>query len=238
VNYFTAGTTESGATQTFHDLGWIQYVMPDISSTYYVHPTLRVTTDVNLHSAEALARVTHALGYTGGGTAHNPPRMDLWLRDGGRRRASGTGNKKGKRKGNRAEDGLVKWWVDHVKREVSCAEDVMGLEDRESRVSCVTIHSLNFSLDLDMEYRYWVFMESHPAHAALPFAAHREAMDVLTWAWTGALPAVCPRPSLIGSYLDRLLPPQHEEPLPSPFTQSECQELLGIMRSFGGWSFR
>ncbi|KAJ7243083.1 hypothetical protein C8J57DRAFT_1437696 [Mycena rebaudengoi] len=67
-----------------------------------------------------------------------------------------------------------------------------------------------------MEYRYWVFMESHPAHAALPFAAHREAMDVLTWAWT-----------------DRLLPPQHEEPLPSPFTQSECQELLGIMRSFG-----
>ncbi|KAJ7737807.1 hypothetical protein DFH07DRAFT_905704 [Mycena maculata] len=66
-----------------------------------------------------------------------------------------------------------------------------------------------------MEYRYWAFMESHPAHAALPFAARREAMDVLTWAWT-----------------DRLLPPQHL-PLPPPFTQNECQELLGLLRSFG-----
>lgn len=37
-----------------------------------------------------------------------------------------------------------------------------------------------------MEYRYWAFMEAHPAHAALPFSARREAMEVLTWAWTGA----------------------------------------------------
>ncbi|KAJ7224955.1 hypothetical protein B0H12DRAFT_1149639 [Mycena haematopus] len=66
-----------------------------------------------------------------------------------------------------------------------------------------------------MEYRYWAFMESHPAHAALPFAARREAMDVLTWAWT-----------------DRVLPPQ-QLPLPPPFTQNECQELLGLLRSFG-----
>ncbi|KAJ6576996.1 hypothetical protein DFH09DRAFT_914159 [Mycena vulgaris] len=65
-----------------------------------------------------------------------------------------------------------------------------------------------------MEYRYWAFMESHPAHAALPFAARREAMDVLTWAWT-----------------DRLLPPQ-QLPMPPPFTQNECQELLGLLRSF------
>ncbi|KAJ7679425.1 hypothetical protein DFH06DRAFT_1078905 [Mycena polygramma] len=65
-----------------------------------------------------------------------------------------------------------------------------------------------------MEYRYWAFMESHPAHAALSFAARREAMDVLTWAWT-----------------DRLLPPQ-QLPFPPPFTQNECQELLGLLRSF------
>ncbi|KAJ7082403.1 hypothetical protein B0H15DRAFT_785681 [Mycena belliarum] len=65
-----------------------------------------------------------------------------------------------------------------------------------------------------MEYRYWAFMESHPAHATMPFAARREAMDVLTWAWT-----------------DRLLPPQ-ELPVPPPFTQAECQELLGLLRSF------
>ncbi|KAJ7189995.1 hypothetical protein GGX14DRAFT_483998 [Mycena pura] len=66
-----------------------------------------------------------------------------------------------------------------------------------------------------MEYRYWAFMQAHPAHATLPFAARREAMDILTWAWT-----------------DRLLPPQ-ELPVPPPFTQSECQELLGLLRSFG-----
>ncbi|KAJ6630980.1 hypothetical protein B0H10DRAFT_1773370 [Mycena sp. CBHHK59/15] len=67
-----------------------------------------------------------------------------------------------------------------------------------------------------MEYRYWAFMESHPAHAALPFAARREAMDVLTWTWT-----------------DRLLPPHPQSPLPPPFTPGECQELLGVVRSFG-----
>ncbi|KAF8212791.1 hypothetical protein K438DRAFT_1902762 [Mycena galopus ATCC 62051] len=56
-----------------------------------------------------------------------------------------------------------------------------------------------------MEYRYWAFMESHPA----------TPMDVLTWAWT-----------------DRVLPPQ-QLPLPPPFTQNECQELSGLLRSFG-----
>ncbi|KAJ7627144.1 hypothetical protein FB45DRAFT_979657 [Roridomyces roridus] len=66
-----------------------------------------------------------------------------------------------------------------------------------------------------MEYRYWAFMESHPAHAALPFDAKREAMDVLSWSWT-----------------DRLLAPQ-EQPLHPPFSQAECQELLGLLRSFG-----
>ncbi|KAJ7626846.1 hypothetical protein FB45DRAFT_991204 [Roridomyces roridus] len=68
---------------------------------------------------------------------------------------------------------------------------------------------------MDMEYRCWAFMESHPAHAALPFDAKREAMDVLSWSWT-----------------DRLLAPQ-EQPLHPPFSQAECQELLGLLRSFG-----
>ena len=39
--------------------------------------------------------------------------------------------------------------------------------------------------ELDTEYRYWSFMEAHPAHNALPSKAKIEAMDVLTWAWTG-----------------------------------------------------
>ena len=40
-------------------------------------------------------------------------------------------------------------------------------------------------LELDTEYRYWSFMEAHPAHNSLPAKAKIEAMDVLTWAWTG-----------------------------------------------------
>ena len=40
-------------------------------------------------------------------------------------------------------------------------------------------------IDLDMEYRYWAFIEGHPAHTTLPVNARVEAMDVLTWAWTG-----------------------------------------------------
>ena len=40
-------------------------------------------------------------------------------------------------------------------------------------------------LELDTEYRYWSFMEAHPAHNSLPVKAKVEAMDVLTWAWTG-----------------------------------------------------
>ena len=38
---------------------------------------------------------------------------------------------------------------------------------------------------MDMEYRYWAFIEAHPAHTSLPVNAKVEAMDVLTWAWTG-----------------------------------------------------
>jgi hypothetical protein len=42
-------------------------------------------------------------------------------------------------------------------------------------------------LELDTEYRYWSFMEAHPAHNSLPAKAKLEAMDVLTWAWTGKM---------------------------------------------------
>ncbi|KAF9008065.1 hypothetical protein BDQ17DRAFT_1237288 [Cyathus striatus] len=65
-----------------------------------------------------------------------------------------------------------------------------------------------------MQYRYWSFMETHPAHTALPVKAKAEAMDILTWAWTA----------------DRLLPSHHA--IPAPFTQEECQELNNLLRSY------
>jgi hypothetical protein len=36
-----------------------------------------------------------------------------------------------------------------------------------------------------MEYQYWSFMMTHPAHALLPSESVTEAIDVLTWSYTG-----------------------------------------------------
>ena len=77
-------------------------------------------------------------------------------------------------------------------------------------------------------------MEAHPAHNSLPAKAKIEAMDVLTWAWTGNnyfyLPILVP--FLIFSCIERLLPSHRA--IPAPFTQEECQELMTLIRSFGG----
>jgi len=70
-----------------------------------------------------------------------------------------------------------------------------------------------FLLDLDLEYRYWAFMEAHPAHLPMSQKAKAEALDVLTWALT-----------------DQLLPSHRATP--TPFTQEECQELRTILASF------
>ena len=40
-------------------------------------------------------------------------------------------------------------------------------------------------LELDMEYRYWGYLEGHPAHAPLSSETHTEAMDALKWSYTG-----------------------------------------------------
>ena len=46
-----------------------------------------------------------------------------------------------------------------------------------------------------MEYRYWGFIEGHPAHTSLPKDTHTEAMDALKWSYTGAC-AVLTSPSV------------------------------------------
>jgi len=45
------------STPCLHSLGWIEYALPD-TTFYYVHPTLLVTTDINLHSMKKLKAVT------------------------------------------------------------------------------------------------------------------------------------------------------------------------------------
>ena len=52
-----------------------------------------------------------------------------------------------------------------------------------------------------MEYRYWGFIEGHPAHTSLPTETQTEAMDALKWSYTGTHSPieVSPIPSLIPS---------------------------------------
>ena len=49
------------------------------------------------------------------------------------------------------------------------------------------IPGLNADLlvELDMEYRYWCFIEGHPAHVPLAAEIQTEAMDALKWSYTG-----------------------------------------------------
>jgi hypothetical protein len=58
-------------------------------------------------------------------------------------------------------------------------------------VCCLAILMCDVLIELDMEYRYWSFMEAHPMHTLLPVNAKIEAMDVLTWAWTGTKNYLC-----------------------------------------------
>ncbi|KAJ7910716.1 hypothetical protein B0H13DRAFT_2329017 [Mycena leptocephala] len=176
---------------SFAEHGWIEYARPDAGSAraYYVHPTWRVTTDTALRVPAVLEDVAWALG--GAGPGGRRAGLELWLRDEDDARTTATAQGKA-----RAARRLVLWWVDHGTREVSSGEAGVGLEAH-----------------LDMEYRYWAFVEDHPADVSLPLLARRQAMDVLTWART-----------------DRLLSADHQS-FPPPFTQSECQELLALLRS-------
>lgn len=75
-------------------------------------------------------------------------------------------------------------------------------------------------------------MEAHPAHTSLPLNSRSEAMDVLTWAWTGMSKHSMFFPFTHAFSSDRLLPSHRT--VPAPFTQEECQELMSLLRSFGG----
>jgi hypothetical protein len=176
-----------------HALGWVEYVLPD-AQTYFFHPTMRVTTDINLRNLKQLEIVTGYLDRNGEGFKV-PQGCELWLRDAA--------------EGKRRECVPVRNWIDHTKRSVSF-EPPSEENGHESR----HVHEHD---KLDNQYRYWSFMEAHPAHVPLALAAHGEATDVLTW-----------------SYTDRLLP--LSRPVPPPFTQGECQELMSLLRSFGSAS--
>jgi hypothetical protein len=96
-----------------HTLGWLEYHLPD-GTVYYVHPTAKVTTEINLRSERMLTGVERFLadysedqsGSAMEGTLDFC--SEIWLRDVGTVRT-----------------GLVleRWWVDHRLRTVVIGGD-------------------------------------------------------------------------------------------------------------------
>ncbi|KAI9448062.1 hypothetical protein H4582DRAFT_57962 [Lactarius indigo] len=170
----------------FASIGWQELVLPD-GFRYFSNSTLHVVTDIDLRNSERLDVVTAFL--EGRDTNVLPPQgWELWLRDAGESTTTFI---------------PAKAWVHHGARMVS-------FELPSSDPGEVIHKDVDKS---DMEYQYWSYMVSHPAHVLLPPASVSEAIDVLTW-----------------SYTDRLLPSSH--PAPPPFSQEECQQLITLLRSF------
>lgn len=105
VSPLNAGSISSWTPQAvtsiprLHDLGWIEYHLPD-GTFYYVHPTRRVTTDVNLRVERILNGVTAFLENL---KDNVPTGCEMWLR-------AGRDSKKG--------FVPVRSWVNHQTRSV------------------------------------------------------------------------------------------------------------------------
>ncbi|KAF8885293.1 hypothetical protein BD779DRAFT_683517 [Infundibulicybe gibba] len=164
--------------------GWRECVFLD-RSLYYVHSTRQVIADVDLRDEELLGAV---MAYLESHDDHmlEPVHQELWLRN------------TGSHENEFIPLGCV---VDHRKQSVMFdALHETGDDGGDD-------------LELDAEYRYWSFMETHPVHAPLPQDARADAFAVLTWNWT-----------------NQLLPSHRSAD--APFTQEECQELTALIQSF------
>ena len=104
---------------TLHTLGWLEYHLSD-GTVYYVHPTNRVTTEIDLRSERMLTNVERFLAdYS---KDHSGSTMEETLASGGEIWLRDVGT---------AKSGLVleKWWVDHRSRTV--VNLVMGGDEHE-----------------------------------------------------------------------------------------------------------
>ncbi|KAL5529867.1 hypothetical protein ACEPAF_6124 [Sanghuangporus sanghuang] len=179
-----------GPYRDLQSAGWIAHALPD-STTYYSHPGMRVTTDINLEKKRKLNAVMNYLeGKMTKEIGLPVDDLEIWLHDEAK---------------SRDEFVPVRCWVDHEVRALGYwpppkPEDLSRASSDDR---------------LDNEYRYWAFMETHPAHTPLPVNAYAEAWDKLTW-----------------SYTERLL--KSNRRAPPPFTQQESQELLTLLRSSSG----
>jgi len=173
----TEGPLWPAPMRRFASLGWQEFLLPD-GARYFSNTTLHTVTDVDLCNTERLDAITMFL--EGRNTdVLPPPEWELWLRD-----ASGP----------TTTFIPLKAWVHHKARMVLFERPSLdpgeiinkGVDSKLLRVTCLNA-CIDVSTEIDMEYQYWSFMVSHPAHAPLPSESVSEAIDVLTWSYTGLL---------------------------------------------------
>ncbi|KAF8871002.1 hypothetical protein BD779DRAFT_496564 [Infundibulicybe gibba] len=183
--FFTPPTIQGS--QPFRGGDWIEYLLPD-ESFYYVHPTGQLIADIDLRDAKLFdAMKTYIENHYDDPVV---PNQELWLRD-----------------TRSCENRFLplRCWVNH--REQSVAFDRSPGSDNNGDPPQPEDDRL------DAKFRYWSFMEAHPAHISLPQNVQQEAMKALTWFST---------PQSLAS--------QHSPP--TPFTLAESQELKTLLQSF------
>lgn len=180
-------------------------MLPD-NNRYYVHADHHAVTDVDLRAGNNLEDVTRYLGPVPEYPARSNNKIETWVTNGNT---------------SRTDLALVRIDVDHEQRlatpESSAVDLRTGLVDdeREFQDFGISLRILTRStvLALDMEYRYWTFMEKHPAHESLPPGSRKEALEIVNWCYSSILLA-------------------RQTPSTLPFTKHECQDLLGFFRMF------
>ncbi|KAF8886918.1 hypothetical protein BD779DRAFT_1672967 [Infundibulicybe gibba] len=196
ANPYSASSTKPLLLQEgrpFSAHGWVEYLLPD-ESFYYVHQGYQVVADMDLNDEKLLDAV---MAYLEGCGDVILPGKELWLQDPGFR-------------GGRFDP--LRWLVDHSRQLV--------VFDSLHEANCSGEgHHIHYKCEddrLDAKYRYWSFMEAHPAHTSLPLSAHQDAIDAIDWASTNGL---------IHSYPSRSAP--------ASFTQEECQSFAALLQSLG-----
>ncbi|KAG1743655.1 uncharacterized protein EDB91DRAFT_1200564, partial [Suillus paluster] len=163
--------------------GWIEQTYP-LGGKYFVNPRIQATTDIDLRNLTKLEAVMSVVETAGSA----PEGCEMWARE-------DPTVKRDRRRQQMAGWPVISW-IDHRIRRVS--SEVPGVD------------GIIFSGEddrLDDEYRYWSFVESHPAHISLPRSARKEAIEALHW-----------------SYTDLLL--AHPQLVSPPFSQDECHKSL------------
>lgn len=204
-------------------LGWTSHILPD-GTLYFSHARLALVADADLRAPRVLGALAAFLDrkVPDGSSlpAGSENSWEVWLRE---------VTKRGKR-----DIEFERAWVNHTERVLlTRAPTAIGTpnEADTDRTSFFTFFScVKVSLyhqDMDMEYRYWSYIEAHPAHLKLPESAVREARDALSWTYTGTLTLLSGFVYLRLHQPDVLLP--SSRPAPPPFTQAECQELTSLL---------